>query len=295
METYIVGDFLKNQIPFVGTVGGRTVFLSSQLPQDGAQSTQLQQGGTWVSPAEIPSLALARQGGTASQQCTLAGASIVNSVPIVNPDLYPDLAVFTLIANGAVHQNWNKIAASSYPIYTADTPEAFPGGLNIFSAQSGADSPPFTNAMSYDKLLASQQRDAILASMDFRAAIEDLLQDEGLTPYDLTHILDVSRSNIQIWRTKPLEKLREANRSRMSALLYTWKYWVQQESAPPFGPWLRTPMWESTTLLDVLTSGRATDRDCAIAVGLLKPVWRRVTGLALERRRSLAGLPRPGI
>ncbi|WP_322063115.1 hypothetical protein [Paraburkholderia sp. J63] len=286
MATYTVGDFLENQFPFIRTVSGGTLSIPNQLPQEGTQSTQLQQGGSWISPTEIPSLPLDRQRETASYQLTLANA------PILNPDLYPDLGVFTLIVNGAIHQNWNKVAVSSYPIYMRDTAEALPGGESIVGAPFSVDPPPSAHAMSYDKLLASQQRDAILASMDFRAAIEDLLQDEGLTPYDLTHILDVSRGNIQIWRTKPLEKLREANRSRMSALLYTWKYWVQQENAPPLGRWLRTPIWESLTLLDVLASGRATDRDCAIAVDLLKPIWRKITGLTLERRRNLAGLPR---
>jgi hypothetical protein len=138
---------------------------------------------------------------------------------------------------------------------------------------------------------ARQQRDAILLSRDLRAAVRALIDDEGVSVYDLGVALGVSRANLGIWRSRPVEKLRSDTTARLSRLLFAWKFWLRVSSGEQLGRWMRDALPSGLSLLDVLCDESASEEDLERFVLDLAAHAKQVEGRRLARRRDLAGLP----
>lgn len=69
-------------------------------------------------------------------------------------------------------------------------------------------------------------RHRILTALDFRAAIETLMDEEQFSSSDLTQLIGVTRAILSTWRDRPLEKIRTINQASLGRLLFAWKYWL---------------------------------------------------------------------
>lgn len=147
-----------------------------------------------------------------------------------------------------------------------------------------------TSELEIAAMEARQQRDAILLSRDLRSAIQSLMSDEGVSSYDLGVATGVSRANLSIWRSRPVDKLRSDNNVRLSKLLFVWKLWLRVSNGEMLGHWLRDPLPSSTSLLDVLCDETASENDLEGFVIALAKHAKQVEAMRLARRRDLAGL-----
>jgi hypothetical protein len=139
---------------------------------------------------------------------------------------------------------------------------------------------------------ARQQAEAIVSSQDLRNGLNALIAEEGFSAYDLQVATGVARSNIATWRNRPVEKLREGSRRRLSRLFYAWKFWLRVGDGQPLGPYLRTGNQRGETLLDLLRDDRAEGTDSLDRFITELAVEAKHTHAArLSRRKYLSGLP----
>ena len=141
-------------------------------------------------------------------------------------------------------------------------------------------------------LESRQQRDAILLAKDFRAALHALTDEEQFSNYDLSVAIGVTRAVLVTWRARPLEKLWQANQTRMGRLLLAWKYWLHVTCGEPLGQYLRdVPESCATSLLDLLSTKSPTDEEVAGFIDRLAAYAKEDRRAAAERRRDIGGLP----
>jgi hypothetical protein len=141
-------------------------------------------------------------------------------------------------------------------------------------------------------LESRQQRDAILTALDFRAAIETLMDEEQFSSHDLTQLIGVTRAVLSTWRDRPLEKIRMVNHASLGRLLFGWKYWLHVTEGELLGRYLRhVPEQCATSLLRLLADHEPTDDEIARHIDRLAVYAAIDRKAAAVRRRDLGGLP----
>ena len=141
-------------------------------------------------------------------------------------------------------------------------------------------------------LESKQQRDAILTALDFRAAIETLMDEEQFSSHDLTQLIGVTRAVLSTWRDRPLEKIRTVNQASLGRLLFAWKYWLHVTEGELLGRYLRhVPEQCATSLLRLLADHEPTDDEIARNIDRLAVYAAIDRKAAAVRRRDLGGLP----
>jgi hypothetical protein len=140
---------------------------------------------------------------------------------------------------------------------------------------------------------AEHQANLIANSLHVEAALNSLIDVEGLTIYDLTRLLAVSRQTVSSWRRKPLERRREAKSRKFWNLIFAWKLWVRLQPNVKFGDILRIEA-ESKSLLDVLRDENGT-REAILGVLLgLRPLAELQNKRKDLWRQNSAGVPNQG-
>ena len=141
-------------------------------------------------------------------------------------------------------------------------------------------------------LESKQQRDAILAGLDFRAALQTLTDEEQVSSYDQQRLIGMSKANLHTWRTRPLEKLRQVNLCAFGRLLFAWKFWLHVTEGDPFGRYLRhVPQDSSASLMDLLVGREPSDDEIVTLVTRLARYAANDRRASATRRRDLGGLP----
>jgi len=141
-------------------------------------------------------------------------------------------------------------------------------------------------------LESRQQRDAILTALDFRTAIETLVDEEQFSSSDLTQLIGVTRAVLSTWRDRPLEKIRTVNQASLGRLLFAWKYWLHVTEGELLGRYLRhVPEQCATSLLRLLADHEPTDDEIARHIDRLAMYAAIDRKAAAVRRRDLGGLP----
>lgn len=141
-------------------------------------------------------------------------------------------------------------------------------------------------------LESRQQRDAILLSKDFRATLRLLAEEEQFSSYDLTLCIGITRAMLAQWRERPLDRLRQANCTRVGRLIFAWKYWLHVTEGDALGRYIRhVPEGSAASLVDLLSDAHPTDEEIASAVERLAGYAASDRKAGAQRRREVGGLP----
>lgn len=137
---------------------------------------------------------------------------------------------------------------------------------------------------------AEQQADLIANSYHVDAALNALVEGEGLTVYDLSRALNISRQSITAWRKKPLERRREAKSRRFWNLIFAWKLWVRLQPEVRLGEILRRES-NGYSLLELIQDEHTERVKLQELLFSLVPGAKNQTQMHNRWRQNAAGLP----